>query len=76
MDVTGARWGLESAEAVLQLRALRSSGDFSAYWKFHERQEHERNHKTKYLAQTIPKTIRRLQKAPLKSRPTLVLVPP
>jgi hypothetical protein len=33
MDITGARWGLEGAEAVLKLRALRSNGDFSSYWK-------------------------------------------
>ena len=30
MDLTGARWGLEGAEAVLKLRALRSNGDFPA----------------------------------------------
>ena len=28
MDLTGARWSLAGAEAVLRLRALRSSGDF------------------------------------------------
>jgi hypothetical protein len=26
MDITGARWGLDGAEAVLKLRALRSNG--------------------------------------------------
>ncbi len=31
MDVTGARWSLAGAEAVLHLRALRSSGDFDEY---------------------------------------------
>src|SRR2546422_3277688 len=36
MNLTGARWGLTGAEAVLRLRALRSSNDFDAYWKFHE----------------------------------------
>lgn len=44
MDITGARWGLEGAEAVLRLRALRSSGDFDKYWNFHEVQEAHRNH--------------------------------
>ena len=44
MDITGARWSLEGAEAVLRLRALRSSGDFEDYWKFHESQEAKRNH--------------------------------
>jgi hypothetical protein len=36
MDITGACWGLRGAEAVLKLRALRSSGDFDAYWTFHK----------------------------------------
>jgi len=49
MDLTGARWGLERAEAVLQLRALRASGDFDAYWSFHERQEYLRNHAAKFF---------------------------
>lgn len=44
MDITGARWSLAGAEAVLRLRALRSSGDFDDYWKFHEAQEAKRNH--------------------------------
>lgn len=44
MDITGARWSLEGAEAVLRLRALRSSGDFDDYWRFHEAQEAKRNH--------------------------------
>src|ERR1700686_4685067 len=42
MDLTGARWRLTGAEAVLRLRALRSSNDFDAYWKFHEQQEYKR----------------------------------
>lgn len=48
MDITGARWSLAGAEAVLRLRALRASGDFNAYWAFHERRELERNHLTRY----------------------------
>lgn len=44
MDRTGARWSLKGAEAVLKLRSLMSSGDFDAYWKFHERQEHIRHY--------------------------------
>jgi hypothetical protein len=31
MDITGARWSLVGAEAILQLRALISNGDFDAY---------------------------------------------
>ena len=48
MDITGARWGLEGAEAILKLRALIASGDFDAYWRFHLRREHERIHHVKY----------------------------
>jgi hypothetical protein len=48
MDITGARWGLEGAEAILKLRALIASGDFDAYWRFHLRREHERIHHARY----------------------------
>jgi hypothetical protein len=49
MDLTGARWSLAGAEAVLRLRALRSSGDFEEYWRFHEQREYERNHASRYV---------------------------
>ena len=48
MDLTGARWSLDGADAVLRLRALRSSGDFAPYWEFHLLQEHQRNHLSRY----------------------------
>jgi hypothetical protein len=48
MEITGARWGLVGGEAVLKLRALYINGDFDAYWKFHENQEYQRNHQTKF----------------------------
>ena len=48
MDITGARWGLEGAEAILKLRALIASGDFEDYWRYHLRREHERIHHAKY----------------------------
>jgi hypothetical protein len=48
MDITGARWGLEGAEAILKLRALTASGDLDAYWRYHLRREHERIHHAKY----------------------------
>lgn len=44
MDLTGARWRLKSAEAVLRIRSLRSSGDFEEYWAFHRAREYKRNH--------------------------------
>jgi len=58
MDITGARWRLERAEAILQLRALHASGDFDEYWRFHEAQEHQRNHLARYGRAAIPRTIR------------------
>jgi hypothetical protein len=44
MGITGARWDVPGAEAVLRLRAIRCSGDWDDYWRFHERQELTRNH--------------------------------
>lgn len=48
MEVTGARWSLAGAEAVLQLRVLRASGDFDSYWKFYLAQEQKRHHAKLY----------------------------
>lgn len=56
MGITGARWRLKTAEAVLRLRALCASGDFEAYWAFHEQQELRRNHQARYKDGKIPKT--------------------
>jgi len=50
MDITGARWGVETAEAILKLRALHANGDFDAYWEYHLRCEHERNYPRYALA--------------------------
>lgn len=44
LDITGARWGIDGAEAVLRLRALRASGDFDEYWSYHRAQEQLRNY--------------------------------
>lgn len=56
MAVTGARWSMKGAEAVLQLRALRSSRDFDEYWSFHESREYERNHQDLYAGRIVPPT--------------------
>jgi len=48
MDITGARWGLAGAEAILKLRALDSNGDFDAYWTWHLEQEQQRIHYARY----------------------------
>jgi len=57
MNLTGARWSLSGAEAVLRLRALRSSDDFDAYWKFHEEQEYKRNHASHYADHHVPNIV-------------------
>jgi hypothetical protein len=67
MDITGARWCLASAEAVLRLRALQSSGDWEEYWRFHEQKEYERNHAARYANQKPP-----VMTSPGKSRLRLV----
>ena len=54
MDITGARWGLAGAEAILTLRALISNGDFDQYWTFHLAQEHRRVHASRYALGAIP----------------------
>jgi hypothetical protein len=42
LDIGGARWGLDGAEAVLTLRAVISNGDFEEYWRFHLKCEQQR----------------------------------
>ncbi|MEO8841000.1 MAG: ISKra4 family transposase [Kofleriaceae bacterium] len=54
MGRTGARWSLAGAEAVLRLRALRTSGDFDDYWQFHLAKEHERTHQSRYANHLVP----------------------
>lgn len=54
MDITGARWSVEGAEAVLKLRAVRSNGDFEAYWRWHLDQERRRVHGVRYADGVIP----------------------
>jgi hypothetical protein len=44
LGITGARWDLPGAESMLKLRALRSSGDWDDYWRFHRQQEAIRNY--------------------------------
>jgi hypothetical protein len=54
MAITGARWNVEGAEAVLKLRAVRCNGDFDNYWKFHTAKERRRNHEERYDGGVIP----------------------
>jgi hypothetical protein len=48
MAITGARWGITTAEAILKLRALHANGDFDQYWAYHLHREHQRNHPHDY----------------------------
>ena len=41
LNLGGARWGLDGAEAVLTIRAVISNGDFEEYWRFHLAREHQ-----------------------------------
>lgn len=54
MDITGARWSVKGAEAVLKLRAVRCNGDFDDYWRFHLDQERSRVHESRYSNEVIP----------------------
>ena len=50
MGITGARWGLPGAQAILWLRAIHASGDHDSYWEYHIQQEHQRNHLSHYAS--------------------------
>ena len=50
MGITGARWTVATAEAVLRIRALMASGHWDAYCRFHIKKEHERNYPAKEAA--------------------------
>lgn len=54
LDITGARWGLDGAEAILKLRALRANGDWDSYWSYHLSEERQCVHSSRYLDNVIP----------------------
>ena len=56
MDITGARWGLDRAEAILKLRSLKVSGDLNNYWTFHVRRKHERNYPSAPMRELFKET--------------------
>lgn len=45
MDITGARWRLEGAEAILKLRSIQSSGDMPAYFQHYKEQSRIQNYR-------------------------------
>jgi hypothetical protein len=48
MAITGARWSTDGAQAILWLRVITANRDTDAYWTWHLRQEHQRNHLSHY----------------------------
>lgn len=42
MEQAGMRWTKAGAQAMLDLRAVRLSGDWESYWQFHRQKEHVR----------------------------------
>lgn len=42
MEQAGMRWTQAGAQAVLDLRAVRLTGTWDAYWAFHRQQQHQR----------------------------------
>jgi hypothetical protein len=58
MDITGARWGLAFAVAVLKLRSILKSKDLDEYWNYHLFQEYQRNHVAKFF--NLPEIVRSL----------------
>ena len=54
MDITGARWGLAGAEAILKLRALKANGDLEDYWHYHLTQERHHVHQARYHNNVVP----------------------
>ena len=47
MGITGARWSLAGAQAMLWMRAIAASSDLPAYRNWHIAREHHRNHLSK-----------------------------
>ena len=54
LDITGARWSLNGAEAILKLRAITANGDFNDYYQHHLSREHQRIHHSRYANHRIP----------------------
>jgi hypothetical protein len=42
LSLSGSRWGLDGAEAVLTLKAVITNGDLEEYWRYHLEREHQR----------------------------------
>lgn len=42
MQQAGMRWTKDGAHAILDLRAVRLTDEWDAYWAFHRQQQHQR----------------------------------
>ena len=42
MEQAGMRWTKDGAHAILDLRAVRLTDDWDAYWAFHRERQHHR----------------------------------
>lgn len=51
LDITGARWSLQGAEALLLLRAVIANGDLEKYWQYHLQREYQRTHVSRHKDQ-------------------------
>ncbi|CDN14019.1 hypothetical protein RintRC_3295 [Richelia intracellularis] len=74
MDITGARWTMRGAEAVLPLGSLYISGDWDEYWQFHLQQEHKPNHLALYSSGIIP-LMKQVLKAGCSTTPPPLPIP-
>jgi hypothetical protein len=54
LGITGARWSLPGAQAMLWMRAIAASSDLPAYWNWHLAREHHRNHLSKFQNPPAP----------------------
>lgn len=57
LGITGAKWSLMTAQAILRLRALNSSGDWEEYWQWHKLKSYEREYAARYAGGIPPKPI-------------------
>ncbi|KAB2350139.1 hypothetical protein [Actinomadura rudentiformis] len=48
LEITGTRWGLAGAEAILKLRGVTSNGDLDQYWAYHLHREHHAHDQKEY----------------------------
>ncbi len=56
LNLTGSRWGLNAAETISKLRALRAlraNGDWESYWSYHLSEKRQRVHSSRYLDNVI-----------------------